>query len=171
MNFISYPFMQMDTTLILNYLSESAYLLIVFLVFFALAVFKGRQMLINIICGLYLALLITTQFPYYDLILGDLKQAMVIAIAKLVLFIITFILTTLLFKRIMPREYDENKFESFGKKIILALGATVLVMAFSFNILPVTEFLTPGTPVQSLFAPQEYFFWWLMLPLVILVWN
>lgn len=171
MNFISYPFMQMDTTLILNYLSESAYLLIVFSVFFALAIFKGRQMLINIICGLYLALLITTQFPYYDLILGDLKQAMVIAIAKLVLFIITFILTTLLFKRIMPREYDENKFESFGKKIILALGATVLVMAFSFNILPVTEFLTPGTPVQSLFAPQEYFFWWLMLPLVILVWN
>lgn len=163
--------MQMDTTLILNYLSESAYLLIVFSVFFALAIFKGRQMLINIICGLYLALLITTQFPYYDLILGDLKQAMVIAIAKLVLFIITFILTTLLFKRIMPREYDENKFESFGKKIILALGATVLVMAFSFNILPVTEFLTPGTPVQSLFAPQEYFFWWLMLPLVILVWN
>lgn len=163
--------MQMDTTLILNYLSESAYLLIVFSVFFALAIFKGRQMLINIICGLYLALLITTQFPYYDLILGDLKQAMVIAIAKLVLFIITFILTTLLFKRIMPREYDENKFESFGKKMILALGATVLVMAFSFNILPVTEFLTPGTPVQSLFAPQEYFFWWLMLPLVILVWN
>ncbi len=171
MNFISYPFMQMDTTLILNYLSESAYLLIVFSVFFALAIFKGRQMLINIICGLYLALLITTQFPYYDLILGDLKQAMVIAIAKLVLFIITFILTTMLFKRIMPREYDENKFESFGKKTILALGATVLVMAFSFNILPVTEFLTPGTPVQSLFAPQEYFFWWLMLPLVILVWN
>ena len=163
--------MQMDTTLILNYLSESAYLLIVFSVFFALAIFKGRQMLINIICGLYLALLITTQFPYYDLILGDLKQAMVIAIAKLVLFIITFILTTMLFKRIMPREYDENKFESFGKKTILALGATVLVMAFSFNILPVTEFLTPGTPVQSLFAPQEYFFWWLMLPLVILVWN
>ena len=171
MNFISYPFIQMDTTLILNYLSESAYLLIVFSVFFALAIFKGRQMLINIICGLYLALLITTQFPYYDLILGDLKQAMVIAIAKLVLFIITFILTTMLFKRIMPREYDENKFESFGKKIILALGATVLVMAFSFNILPVTEFLTPGTPVQSLFALQEYFFWWLMLPLVILVWN
>ena len=161
----------MDTTLILNYLSESAYLLIVFSVFFALAIFKGRQMLINIICGLYLALLITTQFPYYDLILGDLKQAMVIAIAKLVLFIITFILTTMLFKRIMPREYDENKFESFGKKIILALGATVLVMAFSFNILPVTEFLNPGTPVKSLFALQEYFFWWLMLPLVILVWN
>ena len=163
--------MQMDTTLILNYLSESAYLLIVFSVFFALAIFKGRQMLINIICGLYLALLITTQFPYYDLILGDLNQAMVIAVAKLVLFIITFILTTMLFKRIMPREYDENKFESFGKKTILAIGATVLVMAFSFNILPVTEFLTPGTPVQSLFAPQEYFFWWLMLPLVILVWN
>jgi len=55
-----------------------------------------------------------------------------------------------------------------GKKIIMAFLATVVVMIFSFNVLPVTDLLTPGTPIQSLFAPAEYFFWWLLLPLVVL---
>lgn len=161
----------MDTTVILHFLSESAFMLGVFLAFLGLAVFSGRQLLINIICGLYLALLINLQFPYFDVILADLKQPAVLALAKLFIFIITVLLTTLLFKRIMPREYDENKFESFHKKVVLALGATILIMIFSFNVLPVTEFLTPGTPVQSLFASEEWFFWWLMVPLLILVWN
>lgn len=159
----------METATILNFLSESAYLLAVFLLFLSLAIFFGRQMLINIICGLYLSLLITIQFPYFDTILGDLNQPAVMSLAKLFIFIIILILTTLLFKRIMPSEFLENKFESFHKKIVLSLGATILIMIFSFNILPVTEFLTPGTPIQSLFAPHEYFFWWLLVPLVILV--
>ncbi|MCB9810920.1 MAG: hypothetical protein H6779_00530 [Candidatus Nomurabacteria bacterium] len=158
----------MDTTVILHFLSESAYLLVVFFVFFALAVFSGRQMLINIIAGLYLSLLLTIQFPYYDVLLGDIEKPIVVAVMKLMFFVVLTIFATLLFKRLMPREYDEGKFESFFKKIVLALSATVLVMIFSFNILPVTELLTPGTPIQSLFAPQEYFFAWMVLPLLIL---
>lgn len=158
----------MDTTTILHFLSESAYLLVVFFVFLSLVVFSGRQMLINLIFGLYLALLIVIQFPYYDQVLGGLEKASVVATAKLVFFAIVTILTTLLFKRVMPEEYDENKLESFGKKFLLAVSATILVMIFSFNVLPVTEFLTPGTPIQSLFAPQEFFFGWLILPLILL---
>jgi len=38
----------------------------------------------------------------------------------------------------MPREYSEGKFEGFGKKILLSLGATVLVMTFSYHALPLT---------------------------------
>ena len=147
----------MDSTTVLHFLSESAFLLVVFFVFFGLAIFKGRQALINHICGLYLALLITIQFPYYDLILKELNQSSVVAGVKLVFFLIIAILCTLLFKRVMPDEYREGKFESFGKKIALAIGATVLVMSFSFNVLPVTEFLTTGSPLHSLFAPQEWF--------------
>jgi len=160
----------MDSTIILHFLSESAYLLIVFLVFLALSVFKGRQMLINIICGLYLSLLITTQFPYYDFLLGDLKQEIVISVIKLLFFIFITVLMTLLFRRIMPREFSEGRLESLKQKISLALGATILVMIYSFSILPVSEILTLGTPLQTLFAPSEYFFWWLILPFLILVW-
>ncbi|MEZ4104588.1 MAG: hypothetical protein R3B60_04885 [Candidatus Paceibacterota bacterium] len=158
----------MDTATILHFLSEFAYLLVVFFAFLSLTIIFGRQMVINIIFGLYLALLITIQFPYYDKVLNGLENTVAIAITKLAFFAVVTVLTTLLFKRLMPEEYDENKFESFGKKILLAVLATVLVMIFSFNVLPVTELLTPGTPIQSLFAPQEFFFWWLLLPLLLL---
>lgn len=39
-------------------------------------------------------------------------------------------------------------------------------MIFSFHALPVTDIITPGTHIQSLFAPAENFFRWLILPLI-----
>ena len=156
----------MDTTFFLNFISEIAYFLIVFGVLFAFAIFKGRQAIINIIVALYLALLISIEFPYYDQVLGSITGAMSVSAAKLSIFLVFTLLMTILCFRIMPDEFREMKLESLRKKFTYALLATVLVMIFSFNVLPVTEFLTPGTPLQTLFAPQEYFFWWLILPLI-----
>ncbi len=157
----------MDTTALLDFIKEIAYLLIVFGVFLVLALAKGKQSLINVIMGLYLGLLLSLQFPYYDSISGGAGTE---SITKLIIFGLFVGLATWLFNRLMPREFDEKAFEGFGMKFLFAGAATVLVMAFSYNVLPVTEFLTPGSPIQSLFAPQEYFFWWLILPLVVLFW-
>lgn len=158
----------MDTAFVLNFLSETAYLLIVFGCMLMYAIGKGRQAIINLIVGLYLALLITLEFPYYDHMLGGLSSPELVSAGKLGFFAFVTILATWLCKRIMPDEFRERKFESLGKKIIHAGAATILIMIFSFQVLPVTDFLVPGTPVQSLFAPTEYFFWWLILPLAIL---
>jgi hydrogenase-4 membrane subunit HyfE len=115
-----------------------------------------------------LALLVSVEFPYYEVVLGSLGGAVSIAAAKMVIFLVFTVLATILCFRIMPSEFRESKFDSFTKKMTLSLCATVLVMIFSFHVLPVTEFLTPGTPIQSLFAPAEYFFWWLIFPLIAL---
>ena len=158
----------MEIGYVLDFIYEVAYLIGVFSLFFLLAIFKGRQAIINIIIGLYLALLISIEFPSYDTIFAGLDSSQSLSLAKLVLFAVITFLTTLLCYRIMPDEFREKRFESVGKKLLLAAAATILVMIFSFQVLPVTEFLTPGTPIQSLFAPDPYFFWWLVLPLVIL---
>ncbi len=157
----------MDWTSILEILSEFAYLLIVFGIMWFIAVFRGRQAIINLIFGLYLALLISIEFPFYDQLLGDASGTTAAAI-QLVIFALFTVLATWLFARVMPDEFQENKMETMGKKILLAFSATIVVMIFSFHVLPVTEFLTPGTPIQSIFAPESFFFTWLMLPLVIL---
>ena len=157
----------MDTSFILNFISEITYFLIVFGVILLFTLAKGRQATINLIFGLYLALLISLEFPFYEQLFGSVEAKM-LSIAKLALFGIFALITTILSARIMPDEFREKKFESFGKKILLSFAATVLIMIFSFHVLPVTDFLTPGTPIQSLFAPEGYFFWWLLLPLIIL---
>lgn len=158
----------MEFSDLLRYAYECLYFFVVFGVFALAAVVMGRQAIINIIVGLYLALLISMNFPYYDTVLSFTSGVRMLSILKLGIFFAFTVLAVWLFYRIMPSEFRETKFESFGKKILLAFSATILVMIFSFNVLPVTEFLSPGTPIQSLFAPQEYFFGWLMIPLVFL---
>ncbi|MEY3784416.1 MAG: hypothetical protein RLZZ230_738 [Candidatus Parcubacteria bacterium] len=158
----------MDFSNIINYIYEFAYFIGVFGIFFIFSIFKGRQAVMNIIIGLYLALLISIEFPNYEMLFGGIESSKSEAILRLGFFIFISLFTTALCWRIMPDEFREEKFESIVKKIFLALGATVLVMTFSFHVLPITEFLTPGTPIQSLFAPDLYFFWWLLVPLVIL---
>jgi hypothetical protein len=158
----------MDFTYILDFIYEFAYFLGIFLLFMVFAVFKGRQAIINVIFGLYFALLITTEFPQYDKLFSGLETVQSIAAAKLGFFAFVTLLTTALSWRVMPDEFQEERFESLGKKLLLAFAATTLVLAFSFQVLPLNELLSTGTPIQSLFAPEQYFFWWLLLPLVIL---
>jgi hypothetical protein len=158
----------MDWGYVLTFFYEFAYFIAVFLVFFLFSLFKGRQAIMNVIIGLYFALLISLEFPNYDYILSGLKSTQSIAAAQLGFFALVTMLTTALCFRIMPDEFREKRFESLGRKLLLSFGATALVMIFSFNVLPVTEFLVPGTLIQSIFAPEAYYFWWLLAPLVIL---
>ena len=158
----------MDFGFILDFMFETAYFLAVFLLFMVWATFKGRQAMINIIFGLYLSLLILIEFPYTTYLTENLGGSVAQSAGKLILFLVFTVLTTWLFAHVMPDEFQEKKFESFFKKVLLAGSASILVMAFSFHVLPVTDFLTPGTPLQALFAPEGLFFWWLMVPLVIL---
>ena len=157
----------MDTATIISFLQESLYMILVFGGFLLYAMVRGKQSLINLTLGLYLALLLSIQFPYYGALIGEAGAASE-SIIKIIIFATFAVFSTILFSRLMPREFDETAFEGFGKKALFALGATCLVMAFSFNVLPVTEFLTPGTPIQSIFAPSSYFFWWLLAPLAVL---
>lgn len=155
---------------ILLYLQELAYLLGMFGFFITYSIVRGRQATINLIVGLYFALLISLEFPYYDLILGG-AQGESNAVGNVIIFGIFTVISTLLMRRLMPSAYKETKFDSFGKKLLLAAAGTILMMVYSFHVLPVTEFVTPGSPIQSLFAPSEYFFWWLLAPLVFLYLN
>lgn len=149
-------------------LQESLYWILVFAGFLMFALFRSEQGLRNLILALYFALLIAKEFPYYDAILsGTEANKTADSVLMVVVFIVFTFLASKLFGRLMPRDHTERAFEQFGKKIILALAASVLVMAYSYNALPITDIITPGSPVQALFGPEQHFFWWLIVPLVV----
>lgn len=154
----------MELSDIISLLQQSLFVIVVFLGFLIFAMIKGRQSLINLIMGLYLALLFSLEFPYYAMLT---KTGSSHSIVMILVFVVFTILSALLFKRLMPREWDETAFEGFNKKLLYAIAATILVLVFSYHALPVTDFVDPG-PIQSLFAPKEWFFGWLLVPLVIL---
>ena len=158
----------MDTASLVGFLQESLFLIVVFTSFLVITLAFGRQTITNIILGLYLAFLISLKFPYYNALLSKTNGVKGEAILLLGIFLIFSAVTTFLFIHVLPREYDEKAFEGFWKKILLAGAATVLVTAFSYHALPVTELITPGSPVTFLFGSEHSFFWWLLAPILVL---
>lgn len=158
----------MNTGDVILFIQEIAYLLGVFGFFLVYSIVRGRQAVINIIVGLYFALLISLEFPYYTTFLGSAHTGETVALGKIIIFAIFTLIATILVTRLMPEEFKENKFESFGKKMLLAAAGTILIMLYSFHVLPVTEFVTPGSPIQTLFSPDQYQFWWLLIPFIAL---
>ena len=157
----------MDTGSLASLVHELLYLLIVFGIFTGIALARGRYAVVNIIFGLYLALLVSLEFPYFDFFLTT-DSPRNNAIVTIIIFSIFTILGIILMRRHIPGDDYENAFQHFWSKLFLAFLATSLVMAYSYQALPVTEIFTPGSPIQSLFGPEEHFFWWLILPLIAL---
>ena len=130
--------------------------------------FKGRQALMNVIIGAYLALLLYNLFPAKDKleeVTGSDKSE---AIAFLALFIVFTFLGAWLFARLMPSEFLEGTFETMGKKVLLAFAAMVLILTLTTHYLPVSEVINTGTPLPSMLLTENLAYLWLMAPLAIL---
>jgi hypothetical protein len=156
----------MDSATILGLLQESIFVILVFGAFLGYAIIRGRHSLINLIVGLYFALLISLEFPYYEAILGG-ASAESEAVLRIVVFGVFTVVSTIILGRLLHQGDYDRGFGGFHRKFIYALAATVLVMTYSFHALPVTELIDPG-PIQSLFASESSFFFWLFVPIIIL---
>ena len=157
----------MDVQYLIGVLQESLYLILVFAVVLAYGMVRGKQSLVNLILALYFALLISLEFPYYEQLLGSVDgERFSNPLVMIGVFAAFAVAAVFLFERLIPADPDEVAFEGFGKKALLAVLASVLVMAYSYHVLPVTEIITPGSPIQLLFSAESNFFWWLLLPAV-----
>ncbi len=154
----------MDTSWFVSFLKEFLFFLIVLGSFIGYGMFRGTQSLINVILGLYLGLLIATQFPYFDTLVTSSDNPKSGSLLMILVFAFFSTVATYFYSRIMPDGEDDSIFSDIKRKFMYASSATILVMIYSFNVLPVTDFITPGSPIYSLFAPAEYFFWWLLVP-------
>ena len=156
----------MDYGIIIDYLQSALLPILIFLALLFYTMIRGRRSITSLILGLYFALLITLKFPYHeqvDLWFGRFISANTTA---MIIFALFTAIASVLMDRLLFYRIDESAFQAFPKKIILALLGTILIMAFSFHVLPVTDFINPGAPASKLFGPQEFFFWWLIVPLV-----
>ncbi len=159
--------MELNTFIVL--IKESLVLIAVVSALLLYAILRGQYALVGIILGLYIALLVSIKFPYYDKLYALAPAEGSEALLSLIMFaVLTFIVTVIL-KRHLPYDGNEPPFEAFGKKLLLALVGAALIMAYSYHVLPVTTFVEPGTPVSMLFAPESNFFWWLIAPLGVLL--
>ena len=158
----------MDVDAIVSFLHGWILLLATFAIALGYSMFKGRQNLINLIMGSYLALLLLNLAPHLDSMLAKTGGEKQQAIATIGLFLILTFLATWLFTRLMPREFLEGAFESIGKKLLLSVATMILVMTLITHYLPVSDIVNIGTPLPVALLSEKFAFLWLVLPLVVL---
>jgi hypothetical protein len=152
----------------LAFFSDITYFIVLFGIFFIVGVIKGKQALTNLTLGLYLALLFYDKIPGMQKLLADAVDPQKSLLLQLSVFVIVTVVTTGLFFKIMPRQYAQKYFEDLFAKITLALASTILVVAFSFQVLPISDVIATGSALQAIFGPEVTFFWWLLIPFIIL---
>lgn len=132
------------------------------------SMFKGRQGLINVMMGMYFGLFLHAFFPFTNTLIEQAGSDKSEAIISVIIFVALSVLGTILFSRLMPREFLEGTFESLGKKILLAIAAMILVMTLSLHYLPVGEIVNIGTPIPEALLTEKLGFLWLVLPLAVM---
>lgn len=158
----------MELSVILSILQGWIFLLILFGISLVYVLVRGRQHLINLMVGQYIALFFLQVFPYMEIMEDKFPGEQGEAIATLSVFAVFTFFSTWLFSKLMPREYLEKTFESFGKKILLALTSTVLLMTLATHYLPIGELIDIGTPLPPALLSSELGFVWLVLTLTAL---
>ena len=156
----------MNYSALMGYLLSALVPLITFVVLLVYTMVRGRRATTSLILGLYFALLISLKFPYYEKAYDLLGKALTNTTVSIIIFAIFTVLFSILMDRLLFYRIDETTFAGFGKKFLLALFATILIMAYSYHVLPITKLINPGSSANYLFASPDYFFWWLIAPLV-----
>ncbi len=151
----------MDSIHWLSLLQEFAFLIGTFSFFIILALWKGIYLLIKCIIGMYISLLLVTNFPFFAVLPAGL-------FTSIILFIILTLGSIYLLRQHIPSDTYEKMFENFGKKILLASLATLLLLVIGYETLGLAELVNARSTFDAFFTEQIDFFWWLLIPLVIL---
>lgn len=134
--------------------------LAVLLFFFALR--AGRAMLISLILALYVGFALFSVFPFKEMFLvGD--TPLVRAVAGIALFAVFTFFPYVLLRRVSTSGTIHIN------PLVLALLTLVtggFVLALGYHVLNIAAVIPLTPSLDALFAPDKYFFWWVLAPLV-----
>ena len=152
------------------YLSNPSWDVIAFFAFVAIGFFygisAGKSNLLSLLFSLYIAGFIFENFYYLDKLLTG-QNAMELFLFRAFIFAVLTGILFILFSQVLVSGYDSGA-RNWWKSLLLSFMATGLLFSFLFHLFPGKEIFTFSPMVQSLFASDSAFFWWLSLPLIAL---
>jgi len=143
-------------------------IIIIFSVFFLLFFFSvvyGKSNSASLLISLYIGILIFLMFPYLeDTTLLKSSESQV-TISHVSLFLIIVSLTYSIVRRMIFLEYSRNKIMKYIESGILSASSSVLFFSFLYHTIPIATLYNFGPSIDNLFSSQ-YFFFWLVAPLI-----
>jgi hypothetical protein len=160
-----------DFAVFQTYFTDLIILGSVFGVFLGIQIIWGRQMVINLVCGLILASLLFAYLPLKDKILFGEVGEWLYAISASIVFLVMATFATMTMRRLMPEEYLEHYYESLVKKFSLALAGTGITLFIAIGQIGLASLLPLEPNTLDLLTHTSGYFFWLVVTLVLLYLN
>lgn len=129
--------------------------------FFAMR--AGRGGLIALILALYAGYALYYVFPYRDAVIAAGGTPLVQAVLSVVLFGAASVVPFILVNRLTGGGFGSL---SIIQNFVLAFLAAGFMMALGYHVFDISNIYTFPEPLNQLFAPEGYFFYWFIAPLI-----
>lgn len=146
-------------------------IIIIFVVFISLFVFSiwyGKSNSVSFLISLYIGILTFLSFPYLEESTLLKNSEAQITLSHIAIFLIGVSIIHSIVRRVIFTEYPSKKPLKYIEAGILSGAATLLLLAFAYHTIPLATLYDFGDSIDNLFSSQ-YFFWWLVAPIVALL--
>ncbi|MEK9160632.1 MAG: hypothetical protein AAB440_01165 [Patescibacteria group bacterium] len=138
-------------------------LIVLTVIFLFFAMKGGRSGLISFILALYAGYAIYVVFPYTDFIVAMGGTAPVKAILSLVIFGAATFLPFIVIRRLTGGGFGSL---TFIPNLILSFLAAAFLLVLGYHVFDISNIYQFSQPLDQLFAPEGFFFWWFIAPLI-----
>ncbi len=123
----------------------------------------GRGGIISLLVAFYAGYALYLVFPYTQSIIGAATSVPIKAIISIVIYGICTFIPFHFIQRLVGSGFGVL---SFVPRFALSFLAAAFLLALAYHVFHVSNIYTFPDPINSLFAPNQYFFWWFIAPLL-----
>ena len=123
----------------------------------------GKGGLISLTVAFYAGYAIYMIFPYTEDILDAGGSTAVKVVISIALYAAATFIPFHFIQRITSGGFGVL---SFVPRFVLSFLAAAFLLTLAYHVFHVSNIYTFPNPIDKLFAPNEYFFWWFIAPLV-----
>ncbi len=147
-----------SSTVISNFL-----ILLALTVVFVLISYRSRAGIISLTVAFYVGYAIYLVFPYSKDIIASGGSPMIKAIISIAIYAACTAIPFLFIERLVSGGIGVvSVFPRFGLSFLCA----AFLMALAYHVFAINNIYAFPEPLNSLFAPDQYFFYWFIAPLV-----
>jgi hypothetical protein len=141
-------------------------LVVLFVVMLGFSYKAGRGGIISLLLAFYAGYAIYILFPYTDAIISAGGTQIIKAGISIVIFGIA---TYLPFHFIQRLTSSGIGVLSFVPRFVLSFLAAAFILALGYHVFHLSKIYTFPEPMNTLFGPDQYFFWWFIAPMIALI--
>ena len=147
---------------------DTIILIVVFLVLLIYGMKFGKRRIISLILSFYISIPIINFFPYSESIsfFGDTEKA--VLYSQIGFFALVIVFINIILERVVILEIYSSGARKLIENIFLALAGSGLLISISYHIISISELHDFAEQIDLVFASSVLFFWWLMVPLVVI---